>query len=272
MAIKDVLVLLDGTSQAAGPYAVSLASTLDAHLTAAAVVVDPAAGIAMVDTPAMFLAKALEESRAAARELLDTFANEAKKSQLNVETEPVEAVVGNTGDALGPLARHFDFAIVEQPDPDLPGEREIMIETALFGSGRPVLVVPYIQKAPFRLENVIVAWDGSVMAARALGDSLPLLERSGRIEIVTVADGADDGDPTGSRLLRHLARHGVEAEFRRMSGADDVVGTLLSHAFDQGADLMVMGGYGHSRLRELILGGATRGVLSSMTLPVLMSH
>jgi nucleotide-binding universal stress UspA family protein len=272
MTIKDILVLLDSTSQAAGPYAVSVASTFDANLTAAAVVVDPTTSIALVDTPTAFLAAALEEARAAARQVLTTFERGAQQSGVPIETEPVETAVGTTGQALGPLARHFDVAVVEQPDPDVPAEREMMIEAALFGSGRPVLIVPYIQKPPFRLESVLVAWDGSATAARALADAMPFLEQSKRVEIVMVSDDAEDVDTTGTRLQRHLARHGLEAEFRRIAGADDVAGALLSHAFDAGADLMVMGGYGHSRFRELILGGATRGVLGAMTVPVLMSH
>jgi nucleotide-binding universal stress UspA family protein len=273
MTLKDILVLLDSNSQAAGAYAVSLASIFDANLTAAAVVVDPTTSMALVDTPTTFLAAALEEARTAARQLLTSFERQAQQSGVSIDTEPVETAVGTTGQALGPLARHFDIAIVEQPDPDVPAEREMMIEAALFGSGRPVLIVPYIQKPPFRLESVLVAWDGSATAARALADAMPFLERSKRIEVVMAAGDAEDAEATGIRLQRHLARHGVEAEFRRISGAGgDVAGALLSHAFDAGADVMVMGGYGHSRFRELILGGATRGVLGAMTLPVLMSH
>jgi nucleotide-binding universal stress UspA family protein len=272
MTLKDILILLDSNSQAAGSYAVSLAYTFNANLTAAAVVVDPTTSIALVDTPTTFLAAALDEARTAARQLLTTFEREAQPSGVPIDTEPVETAVGTTGQALGPLARHFDVAIVEQPDPDVPAEREMMIEAALFGSGRPVLIVPYIQKPPFRLENVLVAWDGSATAARALADAMPFLEKSKRTEIVMAADNPEEVDATRARLQRHLARHGIEAEFRRISGAADVAGALLSHAFDAGADLMVMGGYGHSRFRELILGGATRGVLGAMTLPVLMSH
>lgn len=272
MTIKDILVLLDGTSEAVGPYAVSLASSFDANLTAAAVVVDPTTSIALVDTPTSFLTAALEEARGAARQILTSFRRGARQSGIAIDTEPVETAVGTTGQALGPLARHFDVTIVEQPDPDVPTEREMMIEAALFGSGRPVLIVPYIQKPPFRLESALVAWDGSATAARALADAMPFLAKSKRIEIVTVANDGEDADATGNRLQRHLARHGFETEFRRITGADEAAGALLSHAFDAGADLMVMGGYGHSRFRELILGGATRGVLSTMTLPVLMSH
>ena len=272
MVIKDILVSLDSTSQAVGPYAVSLASSFDAHLTAAAFVVDATTAVALANAPSVFLASALEEARAAARKILEEFKTTTQGSGIAIETESVEAVVGMTGQALGPLARHFDLAIVEQPDPDIPAEREIMIEAVLFGSGRPVLVVPHIWSPPFRQENVLVAWDGSATAARALGDAIPVLGRAKRVELVTVGESIEDIEPPGPRIQRHLARHGLDAQYRRLPATRDVASTLLSHAFDMNADLMVMGGYGHSRFRELILGGATRGILKSLTLPVLMSH
>ena len=87
-----------------------------------------------------------------------------------------------------------------------------------------------------------------------------------------VVDGIEDSQTLGLRIVHHLGRHEIHAEPQRLTGADDIAGTLLSYAFESGADLMVMGGYGHSRFREFVLGGATRGILQAMTLPVLMSH
>jgi len=118
----------------------------------------------------------------------------------------------------------------------------------------------------------MVAWDGSAPAARALGDAMPMLARARRVEVVVVDDGPDGDTIPGSDAQRHLKRHGIEAGLRRLTGTRDVADTLLSQASDTGADLLVMGGYGHSRFREFILGGATEGVLASMTLPVLMAH
>ena len=271
MTIKDVLVLLDSNSKAAGPYAVSLASAFEAHLTATAFVVTPTTSMGFVGAPGS-LVSALEQQRAAARQILETFATTARSSGITFETNPVETVAPAVGDVLRPLARHYDLALIEQPNPDIPSERESMIEAALFGSGRPVLIVPYTQTAPLRLENVLVAWDGSATAARALGDALPFLARSKRVQLVTVDGAAGETEAPGHRITRHVARHGIDAEFRNLMNISDVAGTLLSHASDFGADLMVMGGYGHSRLRELVFGGATRGILKTMTLPVLMSH
>src|SRR4051794_18689036 len=175
-----------------------------------------------------------------------------------------------SGQTLGAFARYFDLTIIEQPNPDVLTERESAIEAALFASGRPVLVVPYIHKAPLQLEQVLVAWDGSATAARALGDALPLLARAKNLQVVSVVDGNEG--ISGPRIVRHLEQHAITAKFHSLPGADDPTDALLSYAADCCADLLVMGGYGHSRFREFLLGGTTRGILASMTLPVFMSH
>src|SRR5439155_1130894 len=111
-------------------------------------------------------------------------------------------------------------------------------------------------------------------AARAIADALPFLKRGKVIEIVMVASGGGKADEIpGVDLGEHLARHGLKVEVKRLVAGDvDVANTILSYAADSAADFIVMGGYGHSRLREFVLGGATRGILESMTVPVLMAH
>ncbi|MBA1158965.1 universal stress protein [Microvirga mediterraneensis] len=270
MPIKSIVVVLDESSKTAGPYAVSLASMFEAHLTATTIVHDPTASVAWPEASLPLVASALDDARAEARRILDRFAATAKG--ISVETEPVEVSAGLPGRAIGPLARHFDLTVLEQPNPDAPDDREIMIETALFETGRPLLIVPYVPIAPFRLETVLIAWDGSATAARALNDAMPFLARAKRAEVVTVAEAGVEIDRSGDRIVRHLARHGISSAFRSLPSAGEIASTMLSHAFDAQADLLVMGGYGHSRLREFVLGGATRGILDAMTLPVLMSH
>jgi nucleotide-binding universal stress UspA family protein len=148
-----------------------------------------------------------------------------------------------------------------------------VIEGALFESGRPLVVVPYIQRRGITLERVLACWDGSRTAARAIGDAMPFLERAKAVEVVIVAEERKSEEMTGANMSAHLVRHGVAASVKRIAKGDIAIqDALLSYAADSGADFMVMGGYGHSRLREFILGGVTRGILASMTLPVLMSH
>ncbi len=137
-----------------------------------------------------------------------------------------------------------------------------------------MLVVPYIQKTGLKLGKVLVCWDGSRNAARAAGDALPFLTRADGIEvlIVTGERGKSDEIP-GADIAHHLARHDLKVDVKRIVATEsDVANTILSYVADSSADLIVMGGYGHSRLREFILGGVTRGILQAMTVPALMSH
>jgi nucleotide-binding universal stress UspA family protein len=137
-----------------------------------------------------------------------------------------------------------------------------------------VLFVPFIQRTGLKLDRVMVCWDGSRAATRAIADSLPFLAKAKAVEIVIVGskEGQRDQVP-GADLGQHLARHGLKVDVKRITSPEiDVASTILSYAADSNADMIVMGGYGHSRLREFVLGGVTRGLLESMTVPVLMSH
>ena len=148
-----------------------------------------------------------------------------------------------------------------------------MIEGALFESGRPIIVVPYIQKEGLTLDRVLVCWDGGRTAARAIADALPFLMRAKAVELLIVTEPRKQDEINGANMTEHLARHGVSVALKRISRGDiDVQSAILSHAADSSANFIVMGGYGHSRLREFILGGVTRNMLTSMTVPVLMSH
>jgi nucleotide-binding universal stress UspA family protein len=120
----------------------------------------------------------------------------------------------------------------------------------------------------------MVCWDGSRPAARAIADAMPLLERAGGVELVIVDQERGKQDEIqGADMGQHLARHGLKVDVKRLPGGNiDVADALLSHASDSGANFIVMGGYGHSRLREFILGGVTHSILRSMTVPVLMAH
>ena len=120
----------------------------------------------------------------------------------------------------------------------------------------------------------MVCWDGGRAATRAIADAMPLLERARRVEVVIVANERGKQDEIeGVDMGAHLARHGLNVEIKRTAIGDiDVADVILSHAADAGTNFIVMGGYGHSRLREFVLGGVTRSILRSMTVPVLMSH
>jgi nucleotide-binding universal stress UspA family protein len=124
------------------------------------------------------------------------------------------------------------------------------------------------------LGRIMICWDGSRAAARAVADALPLLKKAEQVEVVIVSAKPTKTDEVpGADLGQHLARHGLRVDIKHITSPDiDVPSTILSYAADSSADMIVMGGYGHSRLREFVLGGVTRGLLESMTVPILMSH
>jgi nucleotide-binding universal stress UspA family protein len=171
------------------------------------------------------------------------------------------------------LTRLFDVIVLEQADAQIADGRARSIEAIVFNSGRPALIVPYVQKDAASLKNVLVAWDAGAPAARALGDALPLLAHASRVELIRIMEtGRHDEDAGGAAITRHLAPHEIKAAFRLDTSPVDVGNTLLSYAADTSADILVMGAYGHSRLREALFGGTTRTMLQSMTIPVLMSR
>ena len=134
--------------------------------------------------------------------------------------------------------------------------------------------MPYTQKHGAKFDCVMIGWDGSRTAARAIGDAMPLLKVAKMIDVFTVATGpTKNTENPGVDIRQHLSRHGLNVEVKNiMAGDIDVTNAILNHAADTAADFMVMGGYGHSRLREYVFGGATRGILTAMTLPTLMSN
>jgi nucleotide-binding universal stress UspA family protein len=151
--------------------------------------------------------------------------------------------------------------------------RDAMIEAALFDGAAAVLVVPYVTAKPLALDRVTIAWDGGRAAARAVHAALPFLEKAKHITVLMVGKaGSVPGEP-GADLAVWLSRHGLDVEIECIEAPEiSVADALLDHAADKSVDLLVMGGYGHSRVREFLLGGATRGILASMTVPVLMAH
>jgi nucleotide-binding universal stress UspA family protein len=176
-------------------------------------------------------------------------------------------------------ARLADLTVVGQRNPDDAESfvAEQFVENLVLSAGRPVLILPYAIEFASVGENILLAWDGSREATRALHDALPFLARAKQVVVLTVNALAAEPPASripGSDIANVIARHGANVVTEQMEGVRDVpIGEmLLSRAADFGTDLIVMGGYGHSRWRELVLGGATRSILKAMTVPVLMSH
>ena len=174
-------------------------------------------------------------------------------------------------------ARYADLVVIGQRDEQSPGGVDKRFEQkVLLAAGRPVLVVPYaFEKRPVG-RHVLIAWNASREAARAVSDALPVLTRASHVHVLAFSPqvgGRAHGEEPGADVALYLARHGVKVTVSPQYASDiDVGSQLLSRAFDLSADLIVMGAWGHSRLHELVLGGVTRTLLESMTVPVLMSH
>ena len=272
--IKDIIVNLSRGQDFAADYAVSIAAALKAHLVGISFVYDPVipdgtfGGI-----PVDVIEMQRRENSREARAVVERFEASAKAAGTAVESQLVDASMSGGATRFGEMVRRFDLAVVGQAQREHGASEDLMIEAALFESGRPVVVVPYIQKQGLKLDRVMVGWDGSRTAARAIADAMPFLERAKAVDIVIVAEERKQQEIAGASMLAHLSRHGVPATARPTTrGAISIENVILSYASDNGADFLVMGGYGHSRLREFILGGVTRGILASMTVPVLMSH
>lgn len=170
-------------------------------------------------------------------------------------------------------ARSTDLVVLQRRDDTMSLENDL-IQAVLFDSGRPLILVPPGWNRPFALDRVMVAWDGGSKAARAVGDAAVLLDMAKQVEVVSVAGDPDRSKHvSGLQIARHLARSCQQLSSTELPVQNNDVGaTLCGHATATRADLLVMGGYGHSRLRDFVLGGATEGVLSDLKLPILLSH
>ncbi len=276
--IKDIILNLerDQSGDKARDYAIAIAETFEAQL--AGVAFADGAGIPpymMPDFPSDMLASMVAESEAATRAAVERFEAAVKRSALSAEHRLVTQSDLGPPDAFSSMARRFDLSVVMQSDEDKGINNDILIEAALFNSGRPVVIVPYIQKDGLQLDRVVCCWDGSSAAARAINDALPFLKKAKVVEIFIVANEKtrDKREILGVEIGNHLARHGLKVEVESVPASDvDVTDVILSHVSDTSANMIVMGGYGHSRLREFVLGGVTRGILATMTVPVFMSH
>lgn len=173
-------------------------------------------------------------------------------------------------------ARYADLVVAGQPEADDEGDLRGLADELVFSAGRPVLFVPYAGRFPALGKRVLVAWDASREAARAVTDALPFLQRAEAVELCAFdpeKSRRNHGEQPGADAGLYLARHGVKVTVAKQSGARyDVGAQILSRAADTAADLIVMGAYGHARVREMVLGGVTRTMLEAMTVPVLMSH
>jgi nucleotide-binding universal stress UspA family protein len=282
MSYKTILVHAD-TSRHAKQYirlAADIAAREEAHLIGAALTgvsryvyqsgwMDP-----MDQSGPTHLALHLEALRQRARRALDDF--ETQMLKLEVHSYESTLIDDEAGAGLSLRGRYSDLLVLGQHDPDEPSPVALpdFPEYVVLNSGRPTLVVPFAGEFEQVGKRVLVAWDAGISTTRAVVNAIPVLKRAEIVEVAVfnAEDSVDaHGEVPGADIGLYLARHGIKVDVIRQKTRIDIGNSLLSLASDLGSDLLVMGCYGHSRFREILLGGATRTVLESMTLPVLMS-
>ena len=280
MTYRSLLVLLDHAPSCAARtrYALRLAKELDCHLVGLA----PTDLLDLPATPqaAASLAECAAQVWDALRDQAERAADTFRDACHGAGFASFEAVVDEAGKAES-LVRHArcsDLTVLTQADPGAPDHfaTRDLVESVILHSARPTLVLPYAGHFDSIGDRVLVAWNDTREAARAVSDALPLLQRAAQVEVATWNESAPaDADALGAQLdarRQWLVWHGVTAQTRLQTRGPGIAEAMLSHAADTSADLIVMGAYGHSRWAERVLGGATRGLLASMTVPVLMSH
>lgn len=255
--------------------AVAVAAQLGAVLDAAVVDVDipdvsNALSALLLDLPAK-IREAEAASKNRGKALLEEIATEAAQHKVTLTRQELKAAPGMMGELAAKEGRYYDLCMV-----GWARDNEALQSTAeevVFSSGRPTLLLPDAEKVG-DLEHVVVAWDGSRVAARAVSDARPFLERAKTISIVTVVDEKVlPRQDSGERLALGLNARGFHATAESILAAQDPIGAVLQkHAAKIGGKLLVMGAYGHSRLRDIVLGGATEGIFSDLRMPVMMSH
>lgn len=277
--IKDVTVYLDGSTadEARIAQAMAVCAAFDAHLTAlylnalpSIVVAADAAAPAMIDW--QLQDDAIANGDAAQSRLSRRLDEAARLSEFRRR----DLYAGQFGEAVASLGRTADVTVVSRPYGDGAADNgPEIVEGALFGSGRGVLVVPPGAAARSAFSTILLGWRNGREAARAVAEAMPFLRNADRVVVAVVdEDGApaEAGEEPAADIARHLDRHGVSVEIRHLSRWDRPGEGLIHEAKAIGADMVVAGAYGHSRLREWVMGGTTRDLLRDCPVPLLMAH
>jgi nucleotide-binding universal stress UspA family protein len=280
--IKDVLVHIP-TERPMRPVidaSISLAAAFGAHLDAIALgyVSTGAAAYAFDGGAATAVSAYLEreQERAAERATtaLSVFEAEARHASISYRCRPISGVPADAAASISAAARLYDFSVVLQPQAELQTFDNTIPTELLLRAGGPVLFIPHISRGTFNAKRIGICWDGSRLAARALKDARPFLAQADALFAISI-NAADGVPPEASpeKLAKHLARAGLPIKSIDLPASrSDIQPSILSFAADENIDMLVMGAYGHSRLQEGILGGVTREMLRTMTVPTLMSH
>lgn len=265
----------EGNTDAVTPYAAAIGRHLNAEVHALVQVVEfrhlsSALGNLLIDLPAM-IADAKAKCRARGTEFVGALHKQAEPIGVSVRVTEVECSPEAFGDAVAGHARYHDFVVMGLGAEN--SAHEGTVEAVIFGSGRPTLLIPERASAE-SFERIMIAWDGSRAAARAVSDARDFLKRAQTVAIVSVTDEKPMPKlKPADRLADYFSRREIQATVEEVRGDGRPVGQVLQeHAREIGADMIIMGAFGHSRIRDFVLGGATRGILKDLQIPTLLSH
>jgi len=282
---KDILLSLttypDPTPEHVIDWAVHFAGISGAKVSALVSVLDRkklaryyTRGSWLLDVPALVDA-AISSSGQNARRLMDKFEKESRAQGVLQDEQYEHSAAFTTAEYVIQCARVRDLVVA--PIVDYIGLDELVVEDLIFGSGRPVILVPAYEGAPQQpssIDRIVVAWDFSRAASRALADAMPLLKKAKNVSVLTVRGEKDIPDSLSLKEVgRHLQMHGVWADMEEISIDERSIGDAIrEHLASHRTDLLVMGAFGHSRLREFVLGGASRSIITKPPVPVFISH
>jgi nucleotide-binding universal stress UspA family protein len=276
---KNMLVHIP-TERSARPAldgSISLAMSCGAHLDAVAAGFETINNVPFIAEGGAAVASIFEVEHERAMEraqaALAVFEVEAKAAKISHGSRAVAGTFAEAVTMIGTAARLYDLTVVSQGEPGPDVFDNQLPQELLLQTGGPILMLPYIFRGAFKAARIGICWDGSRLAARAMRDAMPLLAQADKLTAITLNASEVPAEASPAELAKHLARNALPVRTISLdTGRGEVQSSILSIAADESLDLLVMGGYGHSRLEETVFGGVTREMFGSMTLPVLMSH
>ncbi len=275
MSIKDILVFLDDSAghEDRVNAAFEISKVHGAHLTGASL-----ASMKPIHAKSNNEQVLIRMSDKQAHQIADDFSEDAKTKGLDAESIVITGGASSSALKMAQYARNADLVILGQPDPsrDNFSRLEVFSQKVILHSGRPILFMPYIGTRRIGFKKVMLAWDGTPAASRAIHDSIPLLAKADEVFILIVESMKQKEQKKNlleRRLVKHLARHEIDAKLMRVApGKNDVPTTILNKISEYDIDLLVIGGYGTPKLKQKVFGSVPTTLLKSMIVPVLMSH
>jgi len=256
---------------------ISLATRCGAHLDAVAIGFESVSSVPFAAEGGAAVASIIELDYERAMEraqgALAVFEVEAKAAEISYSSRAVPGSFGDVVAMVAAAARLHDLTVASQGEPDRGNFDNLLPQELLLQAGTPLLMFPYTFRGAFKPARIGICWDGSRLAARALRDAMPLLAEADALTAITVNPAEVPAEASPTQLAKQMARSGLPVRtISLQADRGQVQASILSIAADESLDLLVMGGYGHSRMQETVFGGVTRAMFRSMTIPVLMSH